>query len=92
MPDQVKIQEFLEGQVTERIQEQIVFQGTVETTCIVPQDRVQSQIQEQNFDDHASVFQDTVETTREEQVHSQIHEHNIDVNTSDFKTLPSHRV
>ena len=83
----MKIQEFLEGQVTERIQEQIVFQGTVETTCIVPQDRVQSQIQEQNFDVHTIVFQETVEATREEQVHSLIHEHNIDVNTSVFQDI-----
>ena len=38
---QMKIHEFPEVQVTERIQEQIVFQGTVETTCVVPQDHCQ---------------------------------------------------
>ena len=55
VPGQVKVQEFPEVQVIERIQEHIVFQGTVETTSVVPLERVQSQTHEHNLDVHTSV-------------------------------------
>ena len=61
MPGQLKIQEFPEVQVTERIEEQIVFQGTAETMKFVPQDRVQSQNHVHNFDVHTSVPERTEE-------------------------------